>query len=70
VGTGRGHLALQSRLSEGLERLRAAGGTIVGASGGAMQLRPNVSLFRLLTLSVDDVLSEWASHTAMGLGGF
>jgi hypothetical protein len=42
-----------------LTRLRdfvESGGLIVAASGGAMQITPNLSLYRLLTADVDHVL--------------
>ena len=51
-------------------RLRAYladGGLIVAASGGAMQLTANVSLFRLITESVDDVLRSHSKYEALGM---
>jgi len=54
------------------ERLRefiAAGRLVVGASGGAMQLTMNVSLFRLLSASVDDVVANRAEFDGLGAVG-
>jgi hypothetical protein len=39
---------------------------VVAASGGAMQLTPNVSLFRLLLSDVDTVVRERDDHGALG----
>ena len=54
---------LPSRLRECL----AAGRMIVAASGGAMQLTRNVSLFRLLSAPLDEVCGQHAEHEALGL---
>ena len=43
---------------------------ILGASGGAMQLTPNLSLYRLLAHGVSQVLDERAEYEAMGLVPF
>jgi peptidase E len=47
-----------------------SGGLVVGASGGAMQLTPNLSLHRLLRSEVAEVLAERAGHEGLGLVGF
>ena len=44
--------------------------TLVGASGGAMQLTPNLSLFRLTHHDVRLVLEQRDDHAAMGLVPF
>ena len=44
--------------------------TLVGASGGAMQLTPNLSLFRLLQHDVSQVLEQRRDHAALGLVPF
>ena len=44
--------------------------TLVGASGGAMQLTPNLSLFRLMHFDVGLVLEQREEHAAMGLVPF
>ena len=49
-----------------LRSFLAAGGIVVGASGGAMQVTRNVSLFRLLSLSVDEVVSDRERFDALG----
>jgi peptidase E len=49
-----------------LREFAAAERLIVGASGGAMQLTSNVSLFRLLSETVDAVVSD--RHEFAGLG--
>jgi peptidase E len=53
---------LPSRLCECL----AAGRLIVGASGGSMQLTKNLSLFRLLSVPLDEVCGDRAGHEALG----
>jgi len=45
-------------LGERLREFMAAGSLVVGASGGAMQLTMNVSLFRLLSVPVDEVVAN------------
>ena len=52
------------------ERLRAcmgAGRLLVAASGGAMQLTKNISLFRLLSGTVDDVLGAYAEYEGLSV---
>jgi len=44
----------------------AAGCLVVGASGGAMQLTKNISLYRLLTESLDDVVATHREYEALG----
>lgn len=58
---------LRAGLSERLRECLAAGRLIVGASGGSMQLTQNVSLFRLVNASLDDILAHRAEYKAMGL---
>jgi peptidase E len=53
-----------------LRDFAAAGRLVVGASGGAMQLTKNVSLFRLSSDSVDDVVSKRAEFDGLGLVGY
>ena len=51
------------------ERLRefiAAGRLVVGASGGAMQPTMNVSLFRLLSAPIDEVVANRAEFDGLG----
>jgi hypothetical protein len=43
---------------------------VVGASGGALQLTPNVSLFRLTAASVETVLAEREAFAALGMVEF
>jgi hypothetical protein len=43
---------------------------LLGASGGAMQLTPNLSLFRLQQHSVTEVLRERHRFTALGIVAF
>ncbi len=56
-----------------LTRLRdfvESGGQIVAASGGAMQITPNLSLYPLLTADVDHVLRVRDSYEGLNLVGF
>jgi dipeptidase E len=51
------------------ERLQACLGVdrlLVAASGGAMQLTKNVSLFRLLVEPIDNVIANYADYAALG----
>lgn len=60
----------EKMLRSGFEgRLRpfiAAGHLVIGASGGAMQLSANVSLFRLLAGEVDDVVAVRKDFVGLG----
>lgn len=47
-----------------------SGGLLVGASGGAMQMTPNISLHRLLNHQVTEVLAERGEHEGLGLTQF
>jgi peptidase E len=58
---------LRSGLSERLRECLTAGRLIVAASGGSMQLTQNVSLFRLLNATLDDIFAHHAEYEAMGL---
>jgi dipeptidase E len=58
---------LRTGLADPLRQCLAAGVMVIGASGGALQLTRNVSLFRLVTDSVDQVLTEWAEYDALEL---
>lgn len=58
---------LRSGLADRLRKFLAQGGIIVAASGGAMQLTKNVSLFRLLTSSLDEVLRSHGDYEALGV---
>lgn len=57
---------VRTGLSVPLRQCLAAGRLIVGASGGAMQFTKNVSLFRLLTATLDEVLANYAEYDALG----
>jgi peptidase E len=61
---------LASGLDRHIRTFAAAGGPIVAASGGAMQLTPNVSLFRLLKSSAEEVLRTRAEFDGIGLVQF
>jgi dipeptidase E len=54
-------------LSVQLRECLAAGRLIVAASGGTMQFTPNISLFRLLSGTVDDVVAERDEYGALGI---
>lgn len=58
--------AMRSGLSGRLRQCAAAGRLIVAASGGALLLTPNVSLLRLQTEHVDDVVATRARFDAIG----
>lgn len=57
----------RSGLEDVLQRCLDAGRTVVGASGGAMQLSKNVSLFRLVNTSLDEVLAGHQNYQGLGL---
>jgi peptidase E len=59
-----------SGLGEQVRAFAATDRPVIAASGGAMQLTPNVSLYRLLSASPERVLSERASFDALGLTSF
>ncbi len=58
---------LKSGLSTHLRKALAAGCLVVAASGGSMQLTKNVSLFRLLDTSLDQVLADHHEYDALGI---
>lgn len=58
---------LRTGLSVPLRRCLDAGRLVVGASGGSMQFTKNVSLFRLLTATIDDVLAHHDEYEALGI---
>ena len=58
--------AIRSGLAGRLRQFAAAGRLVVGASGGAALLTPNVSLFRLHHEPVASVLATRARYDAMG----
>ena len=58
--------AIRAGLSGRLRQCAALGRLIVGASGGALLLTPNVSLFRLQTESVEDVVATRGRFAALG----
>lgn len=58
--------AIRTGLSGRLRQCAAAGRLIIAASGGALLLTPNVSLFRLQTESLDDVLATRGRFDAIG----
>jgi peptidase E len=53
-----------------LRQCVAAGHLIVAASGGSMQITQNVSLFRLLTTPVEDVVVQRGDYEALGVVGY
>lgn len=53
-------------LSAPLRRYLNQGGLIVAASGGSMQLTPNVSLYRLREVSLEVVIAEREAYGALG----
>ena len=57
----------KSGLSKPLKRCLVSGCLVVAASGGAMQLTKNVSLFRLLTIPLERVLAEYREYEALGI---
>ena len=57
----------RSGIEEGIRRCVSAGRLLVGASGGAMQVTPNVSLYRLLSEPVTTVIAERDSYAGLGL---
>ena len=57
----------RSGVSIGIRNCLAAGRLIVAASGGAMQFTTNVSLYRLLTQSVEKVAADHSAYAALGL---
>jgi peptidase E len=60
----------KSGLLAELAAFARSGALIVGASGGAMQVTPNISLHRLLKYDVAEVVAGRAGHAGLGLVGF
>lgn len=60
----------RSGLAKSLREFAAADRLIVGASGGAMQLTSNVSLFRLLSGSVEEVNASRFEFEGLDLVGY
>ena len=58
--------AIRAGLSGRLRQCAALGRLIVGASGGALLLTPNVSLSRLQTESVEEVIATRGRFAALG----
>jgi peptidase E len=58
--------AIRAGLAGRLRQCAGLGRLIVGASGGALLLTPNVSLFRLRTESVEEVLATRGRFSALG----
>jgi peptidase E len=58
---------LHSGLSAQLQQYMGAGRLVIAASGGSMQLTQNVSLFQLLSGTIDEVLADRANYQALGL---
>ncbi|HUE87383.1 MAG TPA: Type 1 glutamine amidotransferase-like domain-containing protein [Vicinamibacterales bacterium] len=58
--------AIRAGLSGRLRQCAALGRLIVGASGGALLLTPNVSLFRLQSESVEEVVTTRGRFEALG----
>jgi peptidase E len=62
-------LAKSGLLAE-LAAFSRKGSLVVGASGGAMQVTPNISLHRLLKCEVAEVLAGRPGREGLGLVGF
>jgi peptidase E len=60
----------RSGLSRSLRACLAAGRVICAASGGAMQLTANVSLYRLLSESVDAVVEGRPDYAGLGFADY
>lgn len=58
---------LRTGLTARLRECLAAGCQVVTASGGTMQLTRNVSLFRLLSTSLDEVIAAHSEYNALGI---
>jgi peptidase E len=58
---------LRTGLSARLRECLAAGCQVVAASGGSMQLTKNVSLFRLLSTSLDEVIATRSEYESLGI---
>jgi peptidase E len=58
--------AIRAGLAGRLRQCAGLGRLIVGASGGALLLTPNVSLFRLQTESVEEVVATRGRFAALG----
>jgi len=70
-------IAFRNRLANQRTRDRLGFGTaeplptlVIGASGGALQLTPNISLFRLLDEPLETVLRERPAYSGLGLVPF
>jgi peptidase E len=61
---------LRAGLAARLRQCLEAGRLIVTASGGSMQLTKNVSLFRLLTCPLDEVLANRGAYEALSVVGY
>lgn len=61
---------LRAGLSSRLRQFLAPGRLIVGASGGSMQFTKNVSLFRLLSTTLEEVLAKRGDYEALGIVGY
>lgn len=59
-------IGLHQRLQEYID----AGGFVVAASGGAMQVTKNVSLFRLETCPLAEVVAHHAEFESLGIVGY
>lgn len=60
----------RSGLAGSLREFAATDRLIVGASGGAMQVTMNVSLFRLLSWNVEEVIASRSGFDGLGLVGY
>ncbi len=61
---------LKCNLRDRFRECLAAGRLIIAASGGALLLTPNVSLFRLVSSTLEEVLAGRATYDAMGIVGY
>ncbi|NDG42093.1 MAG: hypothetical protein EBY28_22675 [Betaproteobacteria bacterium] len=59
-----------SAIESWIKRMAASPLVVIGASGGAMQFTPNVSLFRLVSCSLQEVLAQRSGHRALDLVPF
>lgn len=61
---------IRSGLAVRLQQCLAAGSLIIGASGGALQLTRNVSLFRLVAEPLDQVFADHREYEGLNFVGY
>ncbi len=59
-----------SGVARQLPRFLAAGGTVIAASGGAMQFTRNVSLFRLQAAPLAEVVANYRHYVGLAVVGY